>query len=228
MKTNSTAFRLAAWSAAALMASGVHAGGHLDVDDAGTLDPGQCQYELWYGRAGALPAHALHLGPACRVGPVELGLNLDRSAAGDARAYSIGPQVKWTWFGQAPDAPLSAAVSASITWDRTNRGRPGRQLVLPVTWHPTSSVLVHVNVGADWSTVTGERTPRGGVGGEWAVTDKVSLLAERNRAFGAWTSRAGVRYSFTPLISVDLTASRTGRDGARGFFVGINHEFSRP
>ena len=28
----------------------VHAAGHFDIDDAGTLDPGQCQYEVWVGR----------------------------------------------------------------------------------------------------------------------------------------------------------------------------------
>ncbi len=228
MQKNIWAGRCLALAGSTFAATGASAGGHLDVDDAGMLDPGQCQYETWYGRAGSAPAHALHFGPACRVGPVELGLNLDRYVAGDAHAFTIGPQVKWTYFGQAADATWSAAVSASITYDRTDRGRPGRQLVLPVTWRADSSLQIHLNVGADWTPVNGQRSSRIGLGGEWAFNDKVSLLAERNRALAAWTSRFGVRYSFTPLISVDVTVARTGPNGARGFFVGLNHEFSRP
>jgi hypothetical protein len=55
----------------------------------------------------------------------------------------------------------------------------------------------------------------------------VSLIAERNRAFGLWTSRAGVRLSLTPLISIDVSAARTGPEGVRSFVIGLNHEFSR-
>jgi hypothetical protein len=50
---------------------------------------------------------------------------------------------------------------------------------------------------------------------------------ERNRAFGSWTSRLGARVSITPLISIDLSAARTGPGGARSFSVGLNHEFGR-
>lgn len=215
-----------------LLAGAAQAGGHLDVDDAGMLDPGQCQYETWYGRAGAEPVTVLHFGPTCRVGPVELGLNLDRfRVAGEPHAFAIGPQIKWTWFGQAPDARLSGAVSAGATWDRTNRGRPGRQLLFPFTWRAADSLQVHLNLGADWAPVTGERTGRGGVGTEWAITQQVALLAERNRAGGQWTSRAGARINITPLVSIDITASQTTRPGPghqRGFYVGLNHEFARP
>ncbi|RYF68377.1 MAG: hypothetical protein EOO29_35285 [Comamonadaceae bacterium] len=215
-----------------LLTGAARAGGHLDVDDAGTLDPGQCQYESWYGRAGPEPATGFHIGPACRVGPVEFGLNLDRFRVdGEPHALALGPQIKWTWFGQAPDARFSAAVSAGATWDRTHRGKPGRQLVFPFTWRAADDLQIHVNLGADWVPVTGTRTGRGGLGTEWALNEHVSLLAERNRAFGQWTSRAGVRVSLSPFVSIDLTAAQTSRTGpghARGFFVGVNHEFTRP
>lgn len=215
-----------------LLAGLARAGGHLDVDDAGTLDPGQCQYETWWGRAGPEPVTGFHFGSACRVGPVELGLNLDRfRAAGEPHALAIGPQIKWTWFGQAPNARLSGAVSAGATWDHTHRGRPGRQLVFPFTWRAADRLQVHLNLGADWVPVTGARTGRAGIGTEWAINEQVSLLTERNRAFGQWTSRAGARVNLTPLVSIDLTASQTSRLGPgqqRGFYVGLNHEFSRP
>jgi hypothetical protein len=226
MKGKNWIARYGALAASALMASRASAIGHLDVDDASTLDPGQCQYEAWYGRAGSVPVNAFHFGPACGIGPVQLGLNVDRYSSGGAHVFTVGPQIKWTWLGHGGDAPLSAAISAAITYDRTSRGRSGRQFVVPVTWRAASRLLVHVNVGADRSPVSSTRTSRFGVGGDWAMTDKLSLIAERNRAGGVWLTRAGVRYSFTPAINVDATVSRTGPDAARGFYVGLHHEFA--
>src|SRR3954447_16160664 len=76
-------------------ASGHAAGGHFAVDDAAILEVGTCLLETWWERAdhaGSL----LHLGPACRVGPVELALNADRLQPPDRAAQTpVGPQVKW-------------------------------------------------------------------------------------------------------------------------------------
>src|SRR5947207_2801992 len=120
-----------------LLASHVQAGGHFDVDDAGTVDPGQCLVEVWASRTGTRPAlDGQHLGPACRVGPVELGLNVDRfSRSGDRSQVFTGPQVKWTYYGQAADAPLSAALEGNLVFDVTHGERTGGQILLPVTWH---------------------------------------------------------------------------------------------
>ena len=213
-------------AACALSAAGARAAGHFDVDDAGTLDAGQCQYETWWGRTGTEPVNGFHFGPACRVGPVELGLNFDRLSVQGERSATVGPQLKWNFFGQAADAPLSAAVSVSAVFDATHGGRAGGQFVVPVTWRATQSLQLHANLGADWATGTGQRTPRTGVAAEWALNDTVSLIAERNRAGGVWTSRVGARISLTPLISVDVSTSRTGPDGTRGFVIGLNHEFT--
>jgi hypothetical protein len=40
------------------------------------------------------------------------------------------------------------------------------------------------------------------------LNDRVSLMFERFRAFGFWTSRVGAQFHFTPLISVDVSARR--------------------
>ena len=221
-----------AWvMASCLLIAGSHAmaGGHFDVDDAGTLDPGQCQYEVWAGRTGgADPLRFQHVGPACRVGPVELGFNVDRAAvAGSGSAAFLGPQLKWTFFGSAADAPLSAALSAGAIFDVTNGGRSGGQFAVPLSWQAMPGLTVNANLGSDWATGTGARTGRGGVGAEWAVTDGVSLIAERHRAFTLWTSRVGLRFGLTPLMSIDVSAARTGPDGLRSVVVGLNHEFSR-
>ncbi|MGJ7529587.1 hypothetical protein [Variovorax sp. GB1P17] len=209
-----------------LASLGAQAAGHFDVDDAGTLDPGQCQYETWWGRTGTEPVTGFHIGPACRVGPVELGLNFDRLSADGVHTITGGPQIKWNFLGQAADAPFSAAVSMGTVSDLRRGGRMGGQFVVPLTWRPTSSLQVHANLGADWALGTGVRTPRGGVAVEWAWNDTVSLIAERSKAAGVWTSRIGGRFSITPLISVDVSASHTGPQGVRGFVIGLNHEFT--
>jgi len=201
-----------------------HANGHFDVDNAGTLDPGQCQYETWGGRTGADRTTVYHLGPACRVGPVELRLNLDRASLSDGRSDSVSPQLKWTFLGQAADARFSAALSMTASFDVTHGGRTGGQFVLPVSWQPIDNVWVHANLGVDWESGTGVRTGRGGLGGEWAVDPRVSLIAERFRSQDVWTSRAGMRVNFTPAVSVDLSGARV--DGkAWGFVIGLNHGF---
>jgi hypothetical protein len=212
-----------------LASTGARAAGHFDVDDAGTLDPGQCQYETWWGRTGVEPVTGFHIGPSCRVGPVELGLNVDRLSVQGVHSITAGPQLKWTFLGQAADAPLSAAVSMGTGSDLRRGGRMGGQFVVPVTWRLAANLQIHANLGADWALGTGLRTPRGGLAAEWALDDAVSVIAERNRASGAWTSRIGGRFSLTPLISVDISASRTrppGGRGVTGFVVGLNHEFT--
>ncbi|MDM0104992.1 hypothetical protein QTH97_08610 [Variovorax sp. J22R24] len=212
-----------------LIALNASAGGHFDVDDAFTLDPGQCQYEAWYGRFGSEPVTDIHLGPACRVGPVELSVNIDRYSVPQLYGVVLGPQVKWTWFGQGAESRLAAAVSVGLSADVTHGGYTGGQVVLPVSWRAFDSLWIHANIGADWSTVTGERTGRGGLQGEFALNDKWSLMFERFRAFGFWTSRVGARYSITPLISVDVTAARSDVVGSpRVYVIGLNHEFKAP
>jgi hypothetical protein len=214
------------------LASQVQAGGHYEVDDAGTVDPGQCLVEVWASHTDTKPAlDGQHLGPACRVGPVELGLNLDRfSRSGERTQVFAGPQVKWTYYGQAADAPLSAALEGNLVFDVTHGGRTGGQVLLPVTWHVTEPLQFHFNLGMDWAPFSGKRTARGGAQIEYALNPTWSVIAEQNRAFNLWTTRAGVRYSFTPLISLDVSAARIG-DGSQAvhsFFVGLNYEFKRP
>lgn len=210
------------------MVGSASAGGHFDVDDARILDVGECQYEVWasHFRGGtSSPVTGSHFGPACRVGPVELGFNVDRYATrGEPTTVWLGPQLKWTFLGRKDDAPLAAAVSLSASFDLQNGGRTGGQFVIPVTWRAANALQFHVNVGADWLPVTGERTRRTGVTGEWAMNGHVSLIAERNRAFDVWTSRLGARFALTPLTSLDVSVSRDG-DKVRGVIFGINQAF---
>lgn len=223
------------WSALAcglLLAAEAGAAGHFDVDDAGTLDPGHCLIEAWAGRLrGPASLGFQHLGGACAVGPVELGLNLDRAASPDAASAVFGgPQIKWTFLGREPEAAWSAAVALAGTVDLRHGGRPGAQFVLPLSWRASDALSVLGNVGVDWATRSGIATSRRGAALEWSCTDRLTLIAERHRSFDLWTSRLGARIAIAPLTTIELSASRSGTvDGGRlrSVVIGLNREFSR-
>ena len=200
------------------------AGGHFDVDDATVLEPGHCQYEAWVVRAPAAGATIAHLGPGCRVGPVEVGVNLDRwSVAGSSRTL-LGPQLKWV-VDQLVDK-LSAGLAWSAFYDVTNHGRPTQTLYAPFTWWAAEKLWVHANIGLDRDTA-GTRWRRQGLSGEWAASGRFTVIAERVKIVGDWTSRLGGRFNLSETLSVDLSAARFGPRGERVYVVGVNQEFAR-
>jgi hypothetical protein len=200
------------------------AGGHFDVDDATVLDPGRCQVEAWGVRVPASSSRLAHLGPGCRVGPVEAGVNIDHSrVAGDGRTL-LGPQLKWVVD------PLVDKLSAGLAWsaafDLTNRGRPAQTLYVPATWWFAEKFWLHANLGLDRSA-DGTRWRRQGVSGEWAVSDRFSVIAERVKIVGDWTSRLGGRVNLTDTLSIDLSAARIGPRNEPVCAIGLNREFAR-
>jgi hypothetical protein len=199
------------------------AGGHFDVDDATVLDPGHCQYETWVARSPAASATVFHLGPGCRAGPVEIGVNFDRLSSNESRS-SIGPQLKLV------ADPLIGRLSAGLAWNAsfnvTQGGRPWQSFYAPFTWWAAEKLWVHLNVGADWSP-TGERTRRLGVSSEWSANDRLSFIAERITFYGDWTSRIGARFNINDSISIDLSAARVGPRASRLYVIGLNHDFVR-
>ena len=198
------------------------AAGHFDVDDATVLDPGHCQYETWLARAPGLSTTLFHLGPSCRVGPVEAGLNYDRLRSADERRDGFGPQLKWVVDPLVDRFSVGAAWNASF--NLVHGGRPWQSLYVPVTWWAAEKLWIHVNAGADWSPA-GERTRRLGVSGEWAVNDSLSVIAERVTFYGDWTSRIGTRFNLDESISIDVSAARTGPQRAHLFAIGLNRDF---
>ena len=87
--------RLAALLCCGAAAHGQAVAGHFAVDDAALLEAGQCQLDTWVEREGSARS-LLHVGPACRIGPVELGLNADRTqSSGQKPATIVGAQIKW-------------------------------------------------------------------------------------------------------------------------------------
>lgn len=213
-----------AW--ACLAVAGVaHAGGHFEVDDAGTLDAGQCQVELWDSYGQRSSANLVHVGPACGVGVVELGLNMD-AVRGNARAELLGPQAKWTFFGREANAPLSAALSAGAQKDVRGGGRWGGQGLLALTWQALEPLAFNANLGADWAPGDGARTARGGLQVQWNVLPELALIAERNRSFSQWGTRVGFSWQVAPQTSIDASVARLGLGGGETVYtLGLNQVF---
>lgn len=201
------------------------AGGHFDVDDAAIVETGHCQYEAWLARApsAALPATPAHLGSGCRVGPLELGFNLDRLSNSSDSVVFAGPQLKWV------ADPLVGALSAGIAWsavrDLKRGGRLAHTAYVPLTWAPDDRIALNANLGADWD-FDGTRTLRVGASGEWIVHERLTLIGERVKFAGAWTSRLGARFILSPAISFDLSAARVGQGATRVYVIGLNQDFA--
>lgn len=181
------------------------AGGHHAVDDAAILDPGQCQIETWFDRESGGSRALVHTGPACRVGPVELGLNVDRSRTdADGSLVSGGPQVKWAY---ALSDSWSAGAVLSATWKSRAPRYVGSMLVVPVTWTATESVAVHANFGREFRHGAAD-VNRSGVALEWTPVPTWSLLAERFRESHLNHWRVGTRWTPHPAIGIDLSQAR--------------------
>lgn len=201
------------------------AGGHHAVDDATILDPGQCQVETWADRERGGGRTLVHVGPACRLGPVELGLNLDRArTSGSDAAVTGGPQLKWV-------APLSGSVNAGIavsaTWQDTRPRLAGSTVVFPLTWQATQSVAVHANLGRDFRHHVPSLS-RSGAALEWTATPQWMLVAERFRENQGNFWRVGARYTVNDALSLDLGQARGLTSGAPLWWtLGLNWSFQR-
>ncbi|MFM9880516.1 MAG: hypothetical protein ACKVOO_08945 [Burkholderiaceae bacterium] len=198
------------------------AGGHFDVDDAGLLDPGRCQLELWSKRSRSADESSLHAGPACRIGPVELGLNLDSSRAAGVRERSVGPQIKWS-VDAAEDVSLGVVVATAYS---AGTHRSTHTVYAPLTWQASDTLSLHLNAGADRAPGQ-RRTLRTGLGGEWALSDQFTLLAERIRFAGSMVTRLGLRVHLGEAVSLDFSTAHVRGSGGPVLSLGLSQEFGR-
>jgi hypothetical protein len=199
------------------------AGGHFWVDDAAMLEPGQCQLETWAEREQGGARRLAHAGPACRVGPVEAGISWDRARnTGAGSVTTVSPQLKWA---HALDAHWSAGLVYTGTWQTGGAGYQGSTLLVPVTWHPTEQLHVHLNLGRDFHRDAAGST-RAGAALEWAATQQLSLVAERFRENQADAWRLGARWSPHAHWSVDLSRAAPLRSAVPAWWtLGLNLSF---
>ncbi|WP_395703217.1 hypothetical protein [Aquabacterium sp.] len=199
------------------------AGGHFEVDDATMLGAGRCQLETWAFRGKALAEEGQHLGSACAFGGIEWGLNLDRlRTRGSEAADTWGPGLKWVFDALPQRLSLGLALGAA----RPLQGGGGTVATayLPVTAWLDPTLQLHANLGADREPQLGS-TRRLGLAAEWAPNEHWSFTLERRLQLRDWRSRAGVRYSFTPTMSVDLGVARAA--GHAVLAAGFNWEWER-
>jgi hypothetical protein len=217
--------RAIAVTAALWTADGHAAGGHFGIDDAAVLDAGTCQIETWWERtdhAGSL----LHGGPACRIGPVELGLNADRIQPGDRAPQTlVGPQIKWA---TAIDDRVSIGLVALVAWQGSAPRYAGATVYAPLTLRAADAVLLHVNVGRDWLRDTRSRG-RAGVSLEWQAAPEWTIVGERFHQYGSDFARLGVRWQQSPLLGFDLSRARgVGATSAGIWTLGATWTFEAP
>ena len=214
-KKSACAWALAAGLAASGAAHG--AGGHHGVDDAAILEPGTCELEGWFTRAGA-GERLFHAGVGCRVGPVELGAAAERARDPAGHATGYGLQVKWA----AELAPgVSAGLSLSPGWQARVRPRyQGSTLAALLTWTVTEDVALHANLGRDL-VHGGADLPRSGVAVEWSPRSDWFLMAERYAEQQTHFVRAGLRWIVAEDWTVDLSrAHRLRGPGASNWTLG--------
>jgi hypothetical protein len=206
-------FALAACRAAAM-------GGHFEVDDAAVLAPGRCQVELWALRGEE--ARLGHVGPSCRVGPLELGVSFERVRGDERAANIVGAQMKWgTTLWPQIDAGLVVSALRDTTHDAELY-----TVYVPVSWSVNDAIALHANVGGDRSG-EGRRTSRLGIAGEWAIDERFALLAERFRLLDVIATRIGLRVALGEQASIDFSSARISGSGKRVWGLGLTVEFGR-
>jgi hypothetical protein len=212
--------------AAGLWAPNGHAaGGHFAVDDAAILDSGTCLVEIWWERAdhaGSL----LHVGPACRVGPVELALNADRIQPRDrALQAPVGPQVKWA---VAIDDRVSVGLVALAAWQGSGPHYAAATLYAPLTLRVADALLLNVNVGRDWLRDLPARG-RAGASLEWQAAPEWTIIGERFRQYGGDFARLGVQWQQSTSLGFDLSRARgVGATSAGTWTLGATWTFDAP
>lgn len=204
----------------------VAAGGHFEVDDAAIVNEGRCQVEVWKIHAARnTGGDSPHIGPACRVGAFELGLNLDHRHDQTGVVRTAGPSVKWVVDPLV--SRLSAGLAYAVAFDLRPGGKPIHSMIVPLTLFPSERLQVHANVGGDWGGGV-PSTKRVGVGAEWSPNDRFTLMAERILRLQDGISRVGARWMVNDDLGLDLSVARSSATGARIVTLGFNQEFAKP
>lgn len=217
--------RLAALALLAAPALAGAAGGHHAVDDATILDPGQCELESWYGRARARE-DVLHLGPNCRLGPVEVGVAAERARGEGAYETLAGAQLKWaTPLG---DSAWRTGFSITPQWRHAgSTAYAGTTVMALLTWNASEQWTAHANFGRDLVR-GGPGAARRGVSLEWAPHADWSFVAERYQEQRTQLARVGARWSVAPDWTVDFSrAQRLHGPLPSTWTVGLTRAFER-
>lgn len=206
-----------------LSAASQAAGGHHAVDDAAILEAGQCQLETWLESA---PGRKLqHLGPACQVLGVELGGSLERSSLGaEPPQRSAALQLKWATEVR-PGLSLGAIWSPG--WELAPTRTASRLLLGLLSWAPHADWALHLNLGRDLHAEA-KQARRYGAALEWQASAQMQFLAESWRDALGSQRRLGVRYSFAPQLTLDLSRAQASEPLRPAWWtLGLSWTFER-
>lgn len=194
MRVRRDVFFLRAASAVACLLSGatLHAeGGSYNVDDASVVGTGKCQLESWL-REWSHGSNGIYAVPACGAGPVEIGVTLNTGH----RAFGPGvnPSVKWQ-LRNGDDKGIGVAIATAATWIRGRQDDAQTYVATTFGIDDARRVMVALNAGAD--RIGGESTHAlYGIGVDFAVTPRWTLLVERLWTHRTITDQGGVRLAF--------------------------------
>lgn len=225
-KTTTARVRLLAAATLLPAASGaLAAGGHHALDDAAILEPGTCQVESWYSRAGD-GQRLLHAGTGCRVGPLELNLAAEHARGGGDGSHT-GYQLQGKWATELRPG-LQAGLSLAGGWQAHLRPRyQATSVVALLSWFPDDELALHLNLGRDLVR-RGADQDRSGVSFEWTARPGWALTAERYAEAGSHFVRAGLRWALDDAWSIDLSrAHRLRGPGLSNWTFGATWQFPR-
>ncbi|MBG9389221.1 hypothetical protein [Caenimonas aquaedulcis] len=211
-----------ALASACTMPAAFAAGGHHAVDDATLMEPGNCEAEGWFTRSQG-PSHVLHAGLACRAGPVELAAAAESARDAGSSHPGWAAQLKWA-------APVTRefawGVSVTPIWQGHERPRyQATTIAALATWNVNDSLLLHANLGRDIRPNAAGRA-RSGVALEWSPRPRLSVVGERYIEEQAHYLRAGLRWSASDRLTLDVShARRLAGPGASNWTIGATHRF---
>lgn len=210
---------------AGVVSSDVSAAGHFAVDDAAILDEGQCQVEVWTEHDQRARRRLLHLGPACRKGPFEVGLNVDRtSITGAVTTDILGPQLKWA---HSVTSSVSLGIVAGAFWQIGPTRYLGPTFYVPLSWRVTDAVQVDVNVGRDYPRGLASHS-RDGIAIAWQADPNWRVIAERFKQSDDNFVRLGLRRQVNASLNIDFSNARSLRAGTLNWWsLGLNWTFDR-
>jgi hypothetical protein len=197
------------------------AGGHHAVDDATLLEPGQCEVEGWVSSARD-GTRGMHVGPNCRVGPIEIGAAFDRERADGSGANGYSVQLK-----AVKQLSTEWSVGASLTPFRRPDTVRGTTALLMSTW-AREPIALHVNFGRDaLRGAAGEA--RAGAAMDWTFLPAWTAVLERYVESRTHYARAGVRWQADDAWNVDVShALRLRGPGASMWTIGASRQFAGP
>ena len=145
------------------------------VEEAEILERGECELEFAYARAQG-DARGYMTEVSCRTGPVQLNGELEHARQPEGSETQTAAEVKWA---REVAEGWSAGILLRAQWAaHQHPHHDATALVGLLTYEPSPDLELHLNVGRDFLRGGGHQL-RSGIGAEWHVSGRWTLLAER-------------------------------------------------